>query len=283
MVKSCIAAVLFGISIQTSLPSLAQQTAPAPSGQADSQQAVTPAQAFALVTENAQKGDPRAMLTLGAFYEQGVGVPRNYIFAMQWYQKAADAGLAEGQYNLGVCYEIGMGNAGDLKKAVQFFEKAADQGLTPAMHKLASMYFSGTGVSQSNSRGLAWLNKASESGDPDAANRLGVIYQQGLLAQKKDEKKAFEYFMKAANSGYLEAIKNLAVINKDGLGRRKDPAMALQWYLIALKGGYRAGDLQPVITTLKENLSAAQVEKAEKNADDWIKTFQAKNLNASSR
>ena len=67
----------------------------------------------------AAKGNVNAMLTLGRFYEQGVGVSRNYTKAMEWYDKAAKAGQPEGYYNLGVCYEIGMGVTADAAKAVR--------------------------------------------------------------------------------------------------------------------------------------------------------------------
>ena len=82
-------------------------------------QRIQPEAAFALMAAEAAKGDVNAILTLGRFYEQGVGVSRNYTKAMEWYDKAAKAGQPEGYYNLGVCYEIGMGVTADAAKAVR--------------------------------------------------------------------------------------------------------------------------------------------------------------------
>ena len=145
---------------------------------------------FALVAAEAEKGKVQAMLQLGGFYEQGVGVGRNYSKAFEWYQKAASAGRPEGYYNLGVCYEIGMGAAGDMAKSVQNYQKAAEMGLTQAMQKLASIYITGASVPRNTDLGMAWLEQAASAGNSQAMNELGVIYLSGPLERKKDEKKA---------------------------------------------------------------------------------------------
>lgn len=261
-----------------SSPAFSQEAAPATeAAQPPQQQQISADMAFAMIAGNAEKGNANAMLTLGAFYEQGIGAPRNFTKAMEWYKKAAETGLAEGHYNLGVCYEIGMGNSGDIKKAVEHFEKAADLGLVQAMQKLSTMCFTGNGVEQSEAGGLFWLTKAGDAGAGDANNTLGVIYLQGLLNQKKDEKKAFEYFKKAADAGNLESIKNLGVLYKDGLGVKQDAGQALKWYLIAQKGGYQAGDMDVILTELKGKLKPAQIKTIETEATKWIEDFQKKN------
>ena len=42
-------------------------------------------------------------------YEEGLGVPQNYLLAMNWYRQAADNGLAEAQHNMGMLYHQAMG------------------------------------------------------------------------------------------------------------------------------------------------------------------------------
>ncbi len=236
------------------------------------QQKMNPDSAFVLMAGNAEKGNPKAMLTLGTFYEQGVGTPRNFIKAMHWYRKAAEAGLPEGQYNLGICYEIGIGNGGDMKLALSHFQKAASLGLPQAMQKLSALSF----AEHNNEEGFSWLIRAAEAGAADAANTLGVVYLEGLMGQQKDTEKAYDYFVKAADAGHLEAIKNIAVIYKNGLGKDKDVAQALLWYSIAQKGGYQAGDLGLIQTELKNSLPASQVDEIEKRAEHWIQAFQKK-------
>lgn len=257
-------------------PAQAAQPAPAPvvpPAQAGQQQRIQPEAAFALMAGEAEKGNSAAMLTLGQFYEQGLGAPRNYGKALEWYEKAAQAGQAEGHYNVGVCFEIGMGAAPDMARAVQSFQKAADMGLAFAMYKLSAIHISGNGVPKDTAKGLDWLEKAANAGMAQAANELGMVYLSGLLGQKKDERKALAMFSKAMNLGNLEAVKNVAVIYKDGMGVEADPAAAYTWYLIARKGGYAAEDLGRVLGLLEASLSKAQLEQANKDADAWLENY----------
>lgn len=280
--RQCVVAVFFALlalaaSIQ---PGLAAQPAPAASGgnavpqvAAPMQHQLQPEAAFALMAGEAEKGNANAMLTLGRFYEQGVGIARNYSKALDWYEKAAKAGQAEGYYNVGVCHEIGMGVASDMAKAVQNYQKAADTGLPLAMYKLASIYISGNGAAKDTAKGISWLDKAANAGMAVAANELGMVYLSGLLGQKKDEKKALAMFTKAADMGNLEAIKNIAVMHKDGMGTKADPAKAYTWYLIARRGGYAGEDIARVLGLLEGSLTPAQVQQAQKEADTWMENF----------
>jgi len=236
-------------------------------------QRVQPEMAFALMVVEAEKGNAGAMLTLGNFYEQGVGIGRNYTKAMEWYEKAAKAGQAEGYYNLGVCYDIGMGVVGNAANALQNYQKAADMGMALAMHKLSFFFISGTGTAKDTGKGLAWLAKAADAGFAAAANDLGAIYLAGLLGQKKDEKKALAFFMKAVDLGSLEAARSIAGMHKDGIDGKADPAAAYRWYSIARRGGYTGEDVVRMLGLLEGSLSTSQVQKAQKDAETWIENY----------
>ena len=254
----------------------ASGAAPAPEAQATPQaapQRVQPEVAFALMAAEAEKGNAEAMLTLGGFYEQGVGIGRNYGKALEWYEKAAKAGQAAGYYNMGVCHEIGMGVGVDPAKALQNFQKAADMGMALAMHKLSAIFISGTGAGKDAAKGIAWLEKAAGAGMAVAANDLGLIYLAGLLGQKRDEKKALSYFTSAAELGNLDAIRNIAGMHKDGIGLKADPVAAYRWYAIARRGGYAGEDVVRMIGLLEGSLSSAQVRQAQKDAESWLENY----------
>jgi TPR repeat protein len=51
----------------------------------------------------------KAQSNLGIAYAFGKGVLKNDKQAVYWYQKAAEQGLAEAQYNLGAMYANGEG------------------------------------------------------------------------------------------------------------------------------------------------------------------------------
>ena len=233
---------------------------------------ISPVEAFNLILAEAEKGDLDAMLTAGTFYEQGVGIPRHFGKALEWYKKAAEAGSAPAMYNVGVCYEIGMGAAPSLNDAFSWYNKAGDKKLPQALHKLAGLYLEGLGVKQDQAKAVEYMVKAVENGHPIAANELGIIYLNGLWGQKKDGAKALDTFVKAAELGNIEAMKNLAVIFKDGLADQKiDAGKALKWYLVTQASGYPANDLPDIISSLSKDMKPEQIKASENEANTWLK------------
>ena len=61
-------------------------------------------------------------------YDQGQGVDMNYKKAFEWYEKAAEQGLADAQCNLGVMYRYGQGVDQSDSQAMRWYAKAAAQG-----------------------------------------------------------------------------------------------------------------------------------------------------------
>jgi TPR repeat protein len=57
----------------------------------------------------AARGNARAQAQLGFMYENGFGVPQNYVVAADLYQSAAAHGDAFGQSRLGLSYDRGHG------------------------------------------------------------------------------------------------------------------------------------------------------------------------------
>ncbi|MDR1651795.1 MAG: sel1 repeat family protein, partial [Synergistaceae bacterium] len=168
----------------------------------------TPEQAFAGVQSQAQAGNLQAMLTLGGFYAEGYGVQRNFSRAREWYEKAAEAGMAEGVYNVGVCWETGMGSAADPAEAVGYFRRAADEmNLPQAMFKMSAVLDEGAGVPRDEAGATKYLIRAAEARHPGAAAIAGVIYLDGLRGQPKDSIKGMNMLKIAAGAGSVEAMK----------------------------------------------------------------------------
>ena len=51
-------------------------------------------------------------------YAKGEGIAQDYDKAREWYQKAADAGIASAMTNLGLMYDNGQGITQDYDKAL---------------------------------------------------------------------------------------------------------------------------------------------------------------------
>ena len=71
------------------------------------------------------RGSPRALGRLGFQYENGFGVPQNYIAAFDLYQRAAEQGDAFAQARLGISYDRGHGVERDIILAYKWLDLAA--------------------------------------------------------------------------------------------------------------------------------------------------------------
>jgi TPR repeat protein len=254
----------------------AQSARPAPvNTQAASGRQITQEQAFAMVRAQADGGDTGALITLGGFYAEGLGVAKNFSRARECYEKAADAGMAEGIYNVGVCWEVGMGSAADPARAAEFFRRAADMRLPQALFKMSVILDAGSGVARDEASSISYMTRAAAEGHPDAASIMGLVYLNGLKGQEKNATEGMKMLKIAASSGSVEAMKNIAVVYKDGIGIKASPSTALKWYLIAEKCGYPVEALSEAIGGLRKQLTGEQQKKMESEADVWIKDTRA--------
>jgi TPR repeat protein len=140
----------------------------------------------------AEQGSPVAQYLLGQIYQHPWDPEvRDLNAAFKWYSKAADQGYADAQDELGGMYELGLGVPRDYAKAEQWFAKAgdlraiarmyddvvhdhplaatwyrkmADQGDPYAMFRLGEMYRDGVGVSRDYVSAQMWFNLADKAG-----------------------------------------------------------------------------------------------------------------------
>jgi TPR repeat protein len=234
------------------------------------QKPASPQEALEKVRAEAERGDARAMFTMGGIYVEGLLVQRNFSTAREWYEKSAGAGLAEGVFNVGVCWETGMGSAADPSKAAEFFKQAADMNLPQALFKMSVILDGGLGVKRDEEASINYMEKAASAGHPDAASIMGLVYLNGLRGRKKDHSEGIRLLKVAAAAGNAEAMKNMAVVYKNGIGVPASPANSLKWYVIAEKCGYPPEALADVTGELRKNLSPEQQRRAESEADAWI-------------
>lgn len=118
----------------------------------------------------AQVGDPWAQLNLGAAYDHGLsGFPQDPAKAVLWYRRAAEAGVAEAQFNLAHCLATGHGIARDDAEALRWMDAAARQGLRDARFLLGVMLANGMGGPADTAAAIDWLGKAAAQGHAEAA------------------------------------------------------------------------------------------------------------------
>jgi hypothetical protein len=108
----------------------------------------------------------------------------DYPTAYREWERAAEQGQAEAQYDLGVLYLKGLGVAKNAEEAFRWFRLAADQGQVDAQFEVGLMREKGSGVQKDYTQAQLWLGLAAERGDAEAEDALAEVYEEGLGVQK---------------------------------------------------------------------------------------------------
>ena len=194
----------------------------------------------------------KALCSIGHIYRYGEGVEQDYSKALEWYNKAVNAGNASAMYSIGYMYDYGEGVEQDYSKALEWYNKAANAGNSAAMNNIGYMYEFSEGVEQDYTKALewynkavnagnaaAWYNKAVNAGNAAAMNNIGRMYEFGKGVEQ-DYTKSLEWYNKAANAGNATAMYNIGYMYDCGEGVEQDYSKALEWYNKAANAGNTA-------------------------------------------
>jgi uncharacterized protein len=66
------------------------------------------------------------LVNIGTIYSDGNGVQQDYVAAMKYYKKAADAGEPAGTGNMGIMYYEGKGVPMDKELGIKLLKEASD-------------------------------------------------------------------------------------------------------------------------------------------------------------
>lgn len=91
-------------------------------------------QARSLFIDLAAAGNPEAQTYLARMYENGLGVPQNYMVAAAWYRCAAGQGYPSAAYSLGLMYDKGHGVPQDYVLAYTWLNLAV-AGIGPSQQR----------------------------------------------------------------------------------------------------------------------------------------------------
>ncbi len=141
--------------------------------------AAEPASTAETLIASANAGDAWSQLNLGAAYDHGLaGFPLDPVRAVAWYRRAADAGLAEAQFNLAHCLVTGNGTQRNDREGLAWMLRAAEQGLASAQFLAGVMLLEGVGATPDRARALSWLEQAAANGNTDARALLERVKRQ---------------------------------------------------------------------------------------------------------
>ena len=199
------------------------------------------AEVVALLQRSAEQGEPEAawkLVLVAASGRGGIDVAT----ALQWMQKAADAGHPAAQHAIGDRYAAGVDFEQDYAKAREWYQKSADQGYAAAQEALGFVYQTGHGVDASPSEAAKWYLLAAEQDRPAAQNQLGVLYAQGQLPDP-DTVEQIDFYTTGSGQhvpDVAEELGKVAVVARANNDRR-----AVEWYRRAI-----AQDFDPAMVNL---------------------------------
>ncbi|MBK3746244.1 sel1 repeat family protein, partial [Paraburkholderia aspalathi] len=137
--------------------------------------------------------------------------------AFPWFEKAAEAKLADGEYALSQIYANGTEKlARDDVKARDYLERAAQKGYDTAQLDLATWLIEGRGGKRDYETGFKWMQRAARSGNVAAQARLARLY-------------------------------------RDGIGTDGDSVQAAAWYIVARRAGLATMDLDSMMDGLADD------------------------------
>ncbi len=169
----------------------------------------------------AEQGDAEVQCNAGTFLLDGteykfrhseISLQDVRAKGVEFYQKAANQGYPEAQFELGCLYRIGKVIPEDYQKACEWYQKAANQGYVRAQFSLGEMYLLGNGVSKDDTKAFEWYLKAANGGNPDAIYQVARMYQNGT-GVSQDYKKAYEWYQKSKDKRAKEAINYMKKYN----------------------------------------------------------------------
>jgi formylglycine-generating enzyme required for sulfatase activity len=164
-------------------------------------------QAMTCFQKAAEKGNAEAEYNIADLYWGGLGVEEDHETAAEWLKKAAENDYPEAQNALAALYYNGMGVPQDFEKAAKWAKKAAAYDMVEAQYMLASLYFAGKGVPQDyNKAAELYLKVEKKGGDlaKEAQGVLAILYLEGFGVPQSDDK-AVEMLRKASGLSLAEA------------------------------------------------------------------------------
>ena len=196
---------------------------------------------YVLAIEKYQKssleGNDVAAYKLGQIFDQGLGVKKDYEVAKKWFKLSAEKGNAAAQNALGIYYLNGLGLLRDYSQAMRWFKLAAEQGESSSIFHIGLMFENGRGVLKNYPEAYKYYKLAAEKNNSKAMNHIGELLESGKIFDR-DYKKAFDiYRFNADTNGDSQAQAKLGDLYSKGRGVEQDSNKAFTWYLIASRNG----------------------------------------------
>ena len=215
---------------------------------------------FNALKKKVDSGDMHYANSLGYAYEFGIGTSLSIKEAMKYYDMSAKHNNALGMTNLADLYI----QENKLKKAKPLLVKAAEKEYGYAQYLLAMNFFDL--YSENNKEALFWLERAASNDEPHALYQLGLYY-----AEKADLAKSIQYYQRAAELNYGDALLQLYYIYDEGATVEQDEDKALFFLRKAAELGNQEAIEELAAQALVSRDQNGLGNMDAKEAEYWIK------------
>jgi TPR repeat protein len=180
-------------------------------------------------------GEAQAAAIVGDLYASSGPLPPNYFEAAIWFRRAAEAGHSGAARALGQLHLRGAGVTRDPQEAALWFRQAAAQDDDGAMADLAQLALTRQVPESDRQATFAWFLQKAGAGDPAAAFNVGICLAEGI-GTRRDDALALLLFRHAAKCMPIAQYwcgRMLA----EGRGCAPDLQAARAWFLQAAEKG----------------------------------------------
>lgn len=127
--------------------------------------------------------------------------------ALAWYRRAAEQGLAAGEFGLGTMYLSGEGVRADRSQALFWFARAAEKDHAEAIFALAQALMATPAgeAAPEDALVLRWVERAAALQYVPAMERLAAAYASGTLGLAPDAARAAHWGERAAEAKKRQA------------------------------------------------------------------------------
>lgn len=193
-------------------------------------------QGLELINKAAAQRQPDALHALSQMYFGGHGVPKNEKKGLELLRQSVELGNPVAQYLLGKLYMEGQHVPKNRDEAIRLFKKSSDQDFPLSLNELAAAYASGP--NKNLTAAFESHRRAADLGYVSAMREVGIAYQRGAGTARSD-KDAVKWLERAAEQHDTEAQYRLGMLYRSGgIDIKKDPIGADQLIQAAAKMGH---------------------------------------------
>jgi TPR repeat protein len=139
-----------------------------------------PQKSFDLNSRAAESGNHDAVLAMGWFYHNGVGVEPDMNLAKRWYKKSARQGEPMAMFGLGqLAYD-----QGEYADAMAWFKRAAEKGHSRSLFWIGKLFWKGRGVHVDRKLAISFFRKAAAQKVPAAQRTLTFLSRNAPLSRR---------------------------------------------------------------------------------------------------